>query len=290
VKIPKGKILHKVNNVLASTGVELRPLTRDFDDHFTEHHNEKLMLARVARTAERFLREDCIFPAHNRFAVDEAVRSFFASYRASPFRVTFGGSHFTNLLWLYLLRLSLAADLVIDSGTFMGGSAWALSQGPDKKRVSSFDIDLGLLRTRTPGVEYNAFDWTRKELPDVDPERSLCFFDDHVDQVRRVQEAHGRHFRYLVFDDDVEVTAVPSRVKEPSALPKLSFLEDPDLADGLEIAWFTRGRRNRFVVDRGHLEAARALILRMQRVPDLSAITGIHQLPLRLVVLRSEPV
>jgi hypothetical protein len=281
----RGKLLHFVNRPIAGLGVEVIPLSRDFDNHFVAPAQLQRLVRAMADRVTLFLERESIFPKVVEVDVESEVRRFYQAYLGSHYRITQGGSHFANLFWLYILRRTLGAKLVIDSGTFTGASAWSLSFGEAAPQVYSFDIGLALLSRREPNVTYHEMDWTASQLPLVDRETSLCYFDDHIDQIRRVIEAAERGFKYLIFDDDVAVTAIPGRAKDAYTLPKISFLEE-DLTDGEDIIWRHRGRERRFRVDRSHLERGRQLIDRMQWVPDMNDITGIHQPRLRLVTLR----
>jgi hypothetical protein len=285
----QGKALHFVNRVLARGGVGLEPLSRDLDNHFLDPGSLARMCESLAERITLFLENDCIFPVKKPYVTSGDIREFYDQYSASPYRVAHGGSRFPNLLWLHVLRKAMAAEHVIDSGTFIGGSAWALSFGPDRPRVDSFDITLALLRRREANVTYHSQDWMSAELGGRLDDRTLCYFDDHIDQLKRVREAHSRGLRHAIFDDDVAATAVPDRVKADFALPKISFMFDDLLIDGEEIAWLHRGRRNRFRIDRPYLDETRKLIESHQRLPGLADITGIDHLPYRLVKLAPAP-
>eukprot|EP00736_Rhodelphis_marinus_P000235 Rmarinus@m.18959 len=47
--------------------------------------------------------------------------------------------------------------------------------------------------------DFTKIDW---RALGVDPARTVVFFDDHMDNLRRMQEAQERGFRYLIFDDN----------------------------------------------------------------------------------------
>ena len=121
-------------------------------------------------------------------------------------------------------------DLVIDSGTFRGASAWAFSATGAK--VHSFDIDLSRLARTSDHVTYSQRDWTQFDWKDFDFSRTLIYFDDHLDQVRRLIEAAQRGIPLAIFDDDLPVTSVAPMAHGGAALPKIEFVLD----DGLR-AW-----------------------------------------------------
>ena len=96
----------------------------------------------------------------NPLNIAEEVKSFYCAYLDWPFRNSRGGSDFGNLLWLNLLAECLNPDVIVDSGAYTGGSAWAVAIGARRAKVMSFDVDLSRLILRLPRVEHIKADWT----------------------------------------------------------------------------------------------------------------------------------
>ena len=76
------------------------------------------------------------------------------------------------------------------------------------------------------------------------PERSIIFFDDHINQARRIQEAHRRGFKWAFFDDNVTPEQF-YRVGIPP-LPTIDMLYNYRLKDGDTITWELQGDTTRF--------------------------------------------
>jgi hypothetical protein len=138
-----------------------------------------------------------------------------------------------------------------------------------------------------PNVEYGQDDWTSRVLTRSVTKNGLCYFDDHVDQAKRLIEAHARGFRYAIFDDDFPVTAFAHMAPRPRVLPKVEFVLDDSLLDGDLLKWTLDGTRQEWRVDRKYLDRARQTIEATERLPNSSLITGIHQTPYRVVRLAS---
>jgi hypothetical protein len=243
------------------------------------------MLARVAEVAEGWLSKQSVFPDLEPFDVRHQVRAFYDAYLAGPFRTPVGGSRLNKLLWLALLAKALRPTLIVDSGTFTGGSAWAMSLGAPDTKLLSFDIDLSRLRLRQPNCEYFECDWSKPDLANFDLSRSLCFFDDHIDQVKRVLEAKQRNISFAIFDDDLPITCFASMAPSLAQLPKLEFVDDPLLEHGDLVEWTWNGAPRRWIVDKDYLAKGRAAIKAADRVPDFGSITGIRQLGFKVVAL-----
>jgi len=213
------------------------------------------------------------------------IRMFYETYLESGIRRNPGGSRFNNLLWLHLLARSLRPSTIIDSGTFTGASAWALSSGAPSAAVLSFDLDMSRLVHRRPGVQYLMHDWSTTDWGQHDLPLALCYFDDHVDQAQRLLQAHALGVRYLIFDDDFPCTSFPAMAHGGSALPKVSFALDKSLKDVDELSWRRGNQTWRWKVDHVTLDRVRRLIEAHDRLPDTSMVTGIHQTPYRLIRL-----
>ena len=215
------------------------------------------------------------------------AEGFYNSYVSSPFRDADGGSRFNNLLWLFLISKIMRPSLVVDSGTFKGASAWALKMGAGDAQVHSFDPNMSNRILRDERIQFHESDWTAFDYGEVDPELSLCYFDDHLDQVRRLVEAHDRGFKYLIFDDDLNVSNMPRMVRSGHSLPKLQFIYDDSLVHGQEINWLSVGSPRSFKIDRRCLDDARRRIQAMQKIPNIWMHSCVpHQNPYTLVVLR----
>ena len=143
------------------------------------------------------------------------------------------------ILW-FLVRM-LRPELIVESGVLRGQTSWLLVEASKAWRPSLVRIDpLGSMArvNRTTSGMMPVRPWTpevspstaaaagfvngsRTELLDkyfvdfsrvrwqqklaalgVDPAHSLVVFDDHQDQLTRVEQASGFGFRHLVFDDN----------------------------------------------------------------------------------------
>jgi hypothetical protein len=104
----------------------------------------------------------------------------------------------------------------------------------------------------------------------------LGYFDDHVNQARRVIEAHGRGFRRLVLDDSWTWGAISGCGGVP--LPSIDMLMSDDLKLGDKIEWVEAGQVWTYTHDDEHAElcaSARKLIKAAYDVPSLYRQTGV---------------
>ena len=284
----RSHLLRTLNRAVGTAGLQLVPKVNDFDDRLESPAHLAAMHEAMAEPIAAWLGQQTLFPSETPAALAEDIAAFYAAFLESPFRQQFGGSRYNNGLWLHLLARLIKPDLIIDSGTYTGASAWALSTGAPGIEVLSFDIDLSNLQLRLPDVDYIQADWTTFDLSAHAGKRVLAYFDDHVDQARRILEASQRGIALAIFDDDFTLGAFPAMAHDGAALPKIEFVLDETLRDGDEIVWRNGGQISRWTIDRAYLDRARAAIGATERVSNTSLVTGIQQTPYRIVALRAE--
>lgn len=271
------------NAMLQNVGLRILRKTDDFDCRVIDPWLVDRMISNLAAAANEFLGTQSLFSAKITNLLDD-ISYFYEQYLVSSFRDQLGGSRFNNLLWLYLITKSYAPTVIVDSGTYRGASAWAMSLGAPQTKLYSFDIDLSQLRQRV-NAEYIEADWRSRRFTD-DLSRGLCYFDDHVDQARRLLEAAEVGFPLAIFDDDFPITSFAEMAHDGASLPKIEFVLDEALRHQTRVEWISRGKLKSWIVDRDYLDRARAVIEDTARLPDTSLITGIQQTPYRLVKLR----
>lgn len=217
----------------------------------------------------------------------DRIANFVGAYRDfSGKNVRSGGLFLNNTVSLFAICAYFQPPTIVDSGTFTGNSAWALSRACPSARVQSFDITHVALKHREPGVNYHLGDWSRIITAPFDCDRALAFFDDHVDQIRRIEECAERNVRIVVFDDDTPVNATHNGHNSHS-FPKASFAFWESARTTKALSWELRGHKFEVPIDWTRLDGARELIAHYSRLPDLYPVTGFtHQWPLSLVILR----
>lgn len=281
------QIYRSINGVLNTLGFRLERTSNDLSARLTEDDSQELA-RRLATTFREWMSVQTVFPKLRAFDVESETIRFYEAYLASPFRERSGGSRLNNALFLFLVAQAIAPDVIIDSGTYKGASAWALALACPDAKIYSFDIDLSHLLERQSSVNYVQSDWATHDFSGVDLSRALCYFDDHVDQVKRLLEASERGVPFAVFDDDFPITSFAEMAHGGLSLPKIEFLLDPYVQKKDVIRWIDRERTFSWTVNREYLARGRAVIIATDRLPNTSLITGIHQTPYRLVALSAK--
>ena len=204
--------------------------------------------------------------------VGPAVRTFLRIYGARPVADNASGSRFNACAWLFVLTRLFSPRLIIESGTHRGQSAWVFRQAAPDAAIVTFDITHELLAHRLDGIDYRLGDWNGADLPPVTADTAIAFFDDHVDQARRVREASALGFRWLVFDDNLPSHLLFVTGRPPA--PTVSMLYESGLRDGERLSWTRHGRLRSMDLDLADCRKARDLIAHWSIVPDFRPVTG----------------
>ncbi|MCW5732033.1 MAG: hypothetical protein KIT20_14825 [Alphaproteobacteria bacterium] len=197
-------------------------------------------------------------------ALPGAVADFAELHERRPVRDNSGGMGFNGSLWLYLFARALRPELIVESGTWQGHSAWLMAEAAPEAELITFDIEHDNLLTRHPRVDYRLGDWAGHQV--VARARSMVFFDDHISHTRRLREAAKRGFRHCLFDDNVPANGVFLTGDPP--LPTLAMLHDPQMRPGMRIDWRYREREFHYVASEDDWTSA-ALIEAYRPVPPL---------------------
>ena len=144
-------------------------------------------------------------------------RAVFGSARKDPKGgVNFGGNGMYHSLALWFLVRRLQPTAVIESGVFKGATSWLIqrahtwaapltlvqldpSPAPATPALTNSSEQRVIQLRGSSFVDFAQVDWRRLGLV---PESSLILFDDHQDQMGRLEEAQARGFAHLVFDDN----------------------------------------------------------------------------------------
>ena len=113
-----------------------------------------------------------------------------------------GGLSIAEAFWLYFLLKDIKPKQIIESGTFYGFSLYFIKEAAKSfsTKIISFDIDQTKSQ-KYPEVEYYSHDWMdKKDL--VEGESTFVFFDDHMDQDKRLQQAFLRNQEHILFHDN----------------------------------------------------------------------------------------
>ena len=168
---------------------------------------------------------------HEQKLIKKYKEEFDKIYINRPDKKGVGSSRYTNCFWLYAIVKELDLTLIVESGTWKGQSSWIMRQADGTVPIMCFDVSFDNLRWRDPSTHntfYGQYDWIKYTWTDMTHVNCIIFFDDHISQKQRLQEAYDRGFKQLIFDDNIPDIMVKIKKNPPSpTLQQLYVSRDP---------------------------------------------------------------
>ncbi|MFW5453798.1 hypothetical protein [Thioalkalivibrio sulfidiphilus] len=153
----KAGIRIAINRVLNPMGFELRRYRYEGDSYSV---SQVLIERQIATVAERLRTVSGFLPAApDRAALEASIREYYALFPSRPVRQAAGGSGFNAGLVLFVTTRMAAPQLIIESGTFKGFSAWVFRQACPDAELHCFDISFAELVWRDSTINYHEHDW-----------------------------------------------------------------------------------------------------------------------------------
>jgi hypothetical protein len=269
----KAVIRIAMNRVLNPMGFELRRFRYEGDSYTVSNDLIEHQIGLVAEQLQTI--NGFLLPVSDRSALETPIRQYYKLFQDRPVRQAAGGSGFNAGLILFVAARLAAPQLIVESGTFKGFSAWVFRQACPDAELHCFDLSFAELAWRDATIRYHKHDWMDRGNPNFtlpSTAQSLCFFDDHVSQAQRIIEAHERGFKRLIFDDNLPGHTL-HRDGTP-AVPTIDMLYDGTLRNGVTIEWVSFHKRWTYRHDAALAEDARQRIKRVAKAPSLYDETG----------------
>lgn len=130
-----------------------------------------------------------------------AIPEFLTLHAQRPIRDNRGGMRAPHLFATWFMVRKLAPTHIVESGVFKGLGTWLLEQAAPDARLTCIDPDPGARVYRSSRASYHTEDFARLSW-DLPRESTLLFFDDHQDELCRVEEARKLAFRHVIFEDN----------------------------------------------------------------------------------------
>ncbi|KAK2371391.1 DNA-directed RNA polymerase subunit beta [Trifolium repens] len=151
----------------------------------------------------------------------KGLEEFVPIYETRPIQNNMYGMGFDHSFGLWFIARWLKPDLMIESGAFKGHSTWVLRQAmPDTRIVSLSPRHPEKYLKKGPAyvdgnctyyagkdfVDFGSVDWPKvmSKHGIKDRSRVLIFFDDHQNELKRIEQALKAGFRHLVFEDNYD--------------------------------------------------------------------------------------
>lgn len=230
-----------------------------------------LLIDELTGIAEDFLSINLkdFLPFHR--DIKSEIEHFWQIYINRPFGHNQGGSGFHNAFWIYLVSRTIRPSLIVESGVWKGQTTWLFEQACPDANIHGFDINLGNLEYKTGKIKYHEQDWSEYHCGDIEANRSLIFFDCHINHAKRILEAYERGFRHLLFDDNPPLHKLYAYGLP--GFPTVEMVVNCTFNNKQEVSWAWHGQRKQYRLDIMEISQARSLVEKHVVFPDVGGLT-----------------
>jgi len=124
------------------------------------------------------------------WSIDEIkneLDNFTKIYSERPIKKNDFGMKFPHMFACYFILKKINPEFVIESGVYKGQSTWLIEKVLPNAKILSIDIKLHLRKYISQKAEYSDLDFKFHDLTNINPEKTLAFFDDHQNCLERLK-------------------------------------------------------------------------------------------------------
>jgi len=137
----------------------------------------------------------------------DSLDEFAEIYSRRPIEDNLGGMKAPQMFAAWFMVKKLQPKWIIESGVWYGQGTWFFEQASPSSSLLCIEPNLPRIKYQTQNAKYTTTDFSRIKWEQyVQPEETLCFFDDHQNAVSRVKVASPQRFKHLMFEDNYPVT------------------------------------------------------------------------------------
>ena len=229
-------------------------------------HQVDRLIEEVSRAIAEALRGG---PFIDERLIERHVADFVNLLPACPVDQAGGGCGFNGGVLLFVIARALRPTAVVESGVFRGFTTWVLRQALPDAALYCFDVTFANLRYRDARAVYVERDWASFSFDGVDLSNSLAFFDDHINQLLRMEQCMARGIPHAVFDDCHPAHFLKGRPAYPTA----AMVMDVDRLGTAPVKWRSGDREYEYLPEIVRLTAARDRATALP-LPNLCQQTG----------------
>jgi hypothetical protein len=138
----------------------------------------------------------------SRSDMSDALDEFAALYARRPILDNMGGMTSAHLFNFWFVLKSLKPSTVIESGVFQGQGTWLIENTVPEANIFCIDIDWSNLKYKSEHAQYVSSDFSKQNWNQIDKEKTLCFFDDHMNAFERLLLCREFGFKHIIFEDN----------------------------------------------------------------------------------------
>lgn len=126
-------------------------------------------------------------------------------FRKFKFKNLEGGFGYNNALYLFIFIRIFKPSRIIESGVFKGFTTYIIDNSAEKNcEIICIDPNIDRIKYKSSKAKYHNKDISLIKLEEN--QNTLVFFDDHVPHIERINFIKKTKFKYVIFDDDVNIS------------------------------------------------------------------------------------
>jgi hypothetical protein len=141
-------------------------------------------------------------------------REFWPIYEQRPIRDNSGGCQLPQLFGLWCFVRELQPSHVVESGVWKGQTTWLIETAAPAAAILSIDPVPQRRQWTSQQARYSQIDFGYQDLGDFPRDRTLAFFDDHVNPLKRLHQLRSFGLRHAVFEDNCPAGAGDPSIRQ----------------------------------------------------------------------------
>ena len=165
----------------------------------------------------------------NKSFLKKNLTYFLEIYKNRPIKNNQSGMKIDHCFALFCLLKKIKPSHIIESGVWKGQTTWLIKKVLKNSKIYSIDIDLSNREVIYDDVNYLNKDITKYNWKNLDKNKTLIIFDDHVCFSRRLNFLKKNKFKHIIFDDNLPNHHIsyytPKMIYEKQDLIKKEFIK-----------------------------------------------------------------
>ena len=129
---------------------------------------------------------------------------FLEVYKKRPIKNNIMGMGINHSFALYSLLKKLDIEHVFESGIALGHSTWLIENTLENVELTAVDLNLKLREyiSKKKNTKYHEGDIEDLSFDNLDPNKTIVFFDDHTNVMHRLKFLKAWGIKYAIFEDN----------------------------------------------------------------------------------------
>ncbi len=127
---------------------------------------------------------------------------FIEIYSDRPIHDNSGGMDFNHSFATYCIAKKVSPQFIVESGVWKGHSTWLFEQACPLADIICIDPRPDFRQYTSNQASYRTEDFGMIDWSFVEPDQTLCFFDDHQNAYQRLMQLKWWGFSRAIFEDN----------------------------------------------------------------------------------------